>query len=860
MEKNEIPKINNNIKPISMYDEMSSSYLSYAMSVIVSRALPDIRDGLKPVHRRIIYAMHKGGFDWSKQFRKSARIVGDVIGKYHPHGDQAVYDALVRMVQEFSMSLPLVDGQGNFGSIDGDPPAAMRYTETKLAKVSQFLIDDIEKNTVSFKSNYDETEQEPVVLPAQYPNLLVNGAGGIAVGMATSIPPHNLGEVIDGTLALIKNKDIKINELMKHIPGPDFPTGGLIIGKDIIKQGYKTGRGSFKIRGEISVENLKNGKDRLVVSSIPYQINKSNLNERIAELVRDKKIEGISDIRDESNSEGIRVSIDLRRNVEPETVKRQLYKYTSVESSFGFNSLAIVDQKPKTCNLKDFLENFLKFREDVVIKRTKFDLKKAEERVHILLGLSVSVENIDKVIKIIRSSKNPEEAKNSLLKTTWKIIHASKLIKLVDNKNYKGKYVLSNDQVTSILELRLQKLTAIGINEIEIEIKKLAVEISEYKKIINSKNELLRVISNDLQTIKDKFSVPRRTKIIDAVLNYDIEETIQKESVIITITLQGYIKRGALSGVKQQKRGGKGKTGIKTREEDSVVQTLSVDTHTSLLFFSTEGLAYKVKAWKIPEGSASSKGKSLFNILPLKNHQSISSIMPFPDEDVNKKNMHIIFATSKGKIRKNNLEDFSSINASGKIAMKLDSDDKIIGVKICTDDQDIMLNTKFGKCIRFESKKLRVFKGRSSKGIRGINLSEKDTIVSLSIIDKDEIKKSKSKTKDEKSEVIAKEKFILSITENGYGKRTSHYDFRVTNRGGKGIIGIVNSPRNGNVSSSFPVFEGDQILISTNKGRVIRTAVKEIRIAGRNTQGVRIIKLTGDEKVVSSIKLDDNLV
>jgi len=860
MEKNEIPKINNNIKPISMYDEMSSSYLSYAMSVIVSRALPDIRDGLKPVHRRIIYAMHKGGFDWSKQFRKSARIVGDVIGKYHPHGDQAVYDALVRMVQEFSMSLPLVDGQGNFGSIDGDPPAAMRYTETKLAKVSQFLIDDIEKNTVSFKSNYDETEQEPVVLPAQYPNLLVNGAGGIAVGMATSIPPHNLGEVVDGTLALIKNKDIKISELMKHIPGPDFPTGGLIIGKDIIKQGYKTGRGSFKIRGEISVENLKNGRDRLVISSIPYQVNKSNLNERIAELVRDKKIEGIRDIRDESNSEGIRVSIDLRRNIEPETIKRQLYKHTAIESSFGFNSLAIVDQKPKTCNLKDFLDNFLKFRQDVVIKRTKFDLKKAEERVHILLGLSVSVENIDKVIKIIRSSKNPEEAKNSLLKTTWKINEASKLIKLVDSKNYKGKYVLSSDQVTSILELRLQKLTAIGINEIEIEIKKLAVEISKYKKIINSKNELLRVISNDLQIIKDKFSVPRRTKIIDAVLNYDIEETIQKESVIITITLQGYIKRGALSGVKQQKRGGKGKTGIKTREEDSVVQTLSVDTHTSLLFFSTEGLAYKVKAWKIPEGSASSKGKSLFNILPLKNHQSISSIMPFPDEDVDKKDMHIIFATSKGKIRKNNLEDFSSINASGKIAMKLDSDDKIVGVKICTDDQDIMLNTKFGKCIRFESKKLRVFKGRSSKGIRGINLSEKDTIVSLSIIDKDNTKKSKNKTKDEKSEIKAKEKFILSVTENGYGKRTSHYDFRVTNRGGKGIIGIINSPRNGNVSSSFPVFEGDQILISTNKGRVIRTAVKEIRIAGRNTQGVRIIKLTGDEKVVSSIKLDDNLV
>ncbi len=599
MQKNEVTK-DLNIKPISMYDEMSSSYLSYAMSVIISRALPDIRDGLKPVHRRILYAMHKGGFDWSKQFRKSARIVGDVIGKYHPHGDQAVYDALVRMVQDFSMSVPLIDGQGNFGSIDGDPPAAMRYTETKLAKISQFLIDDIEKNTVSFKSNYDETEQEPTVLPAQYPNLLVNGAGGIAVGMATSIPPHNLGEIIDGTLALIKNKDIKVKELMKHIPGPDFPTGGVIIGKDIIREGYKTGRGSFKIRGEINVENLKNGKDRLVITSIPYQVNKSNLNEKIAELVRDKKIEGISDIRDESNREGIRVAIDLRRSVEPETIKRQLYKYTSIETSFGFNSLAIVDNKPKTCSLKDFLENFLKFREDVVIKKTKYDLKKAEDRVHVLLGLSVSVENIDKVIKIIRSSKNPEEAKNTLIKTKWKITKSAKLIKLVDSKNYKGSYNLSETQVTSILELRLQKLTALGINEIEEEIKKLSELITKYKKIINSK--------------------------------------------------------------------------------------------------------------------------------------------------------------------------------------------------------------------------------------------------------------------DQKSEIKAKEKFILSITENGYGKRTSHYDYRVTNRGGKGIIGIVNSQRNGNVSSSFPVFEGDQILISTNKGRVIRTAVKEIRIAGRNTQGVRIIKLTGDEKVVSAIKLDDNLI
>jgi len=847
MDKSEIDQ-KSKIKPIAMYDEMSSSYLSYAMSVIVSRALPDIRDGLKPVHRRIIYAMYKGGFDWSKQFRKSARIVGDVIGKYHPHGDQAVYDALVRMVQDFSMSVPLIDGQGNFGSVDGDPPAAMRYTETRLSKIAEYLIEDIEKNTVDFKSNYDETEKEPVVLPAQYPNLLVNGAGGIAVGMATSIPPHNLGEVINATQALINNKDIKINELMKHIPGPDFPTGGTIIGKDIIKTGYKTGRGSFKIRGDINIEQLKNGKERLVITNIPYQINKSVLNEKIVELIRDKKIEGISDIRDESNREGIRVAIDLKRNTEPETVKRQLYKYTSLESSFSFNTLAIVNKKPKNCNLKDFLESFLKFREDVVTKKTKFDLKKAEDRAHILIGLSVAVENIDKIIKIIRNSKNPEIAKETLIKTKWKIKSTQKFIKLIEKKNTITAYSFSIDQVNSILELRLQKLTALGINEIETEIKKLSDLIVQYKKILTSRKELLKVINNDLNLIKEKYSNPRRTKIIDAILNYDIEETIQKESVIITVTLQGYIKRGALSSVRAQKRGGKGKAGIKTREQDSVVQTLSVNTHTSVLFFSTEGLVYKLKAWKIPEGTSISRGKSLYNILPLKNHQSISSIMPLPEEKSEWKNLNIVFATSKGKIRKNSLEDFININASGKIAMKLDPDDKIIGVKICREDQDIILSSLNGKSIRFNVEKIRLFKGRSSKGIRGINLKEKDMIVSLSTIDKD--------TKNGKKG----DKFILSITENGFGKRTASNDFRVTNRGGKGIIGIVNSSRNGNVSSSFPVFEGDEILISTNKGRVIRVAVKEIRIAGRNTQGVRIIRLSGDEKVVSAIKIDDNLI
>ena len=846
MQKSEVPK-ENKIKLISMHDEMSSSYLSYAMSVIVSRALPDIRDGLKPVHRRILFAMYKGGYDWSKQFRKSARIVGDVIGKYHPHGDQSVYDALVRMVQDFSMSLPLVEGQGNFGSIDGDPAAAMRYTETRLSKVSQYLIDDIEKNTVSYKSNYDETEKEPSVLPAQFPNLLVNGAGGIAVGMATSIPPHNLGEIIDGTLALIEDKDIKIKDLMKHIPGPDFPTGGVIIGKSIIKDGYNIGRGSFKIRGEISVEAQKNGRERLVITSVPYQVNKSVLNERIAQLVREKKIEGIKDIRDESNREGIRVAIDLRNGVEPETIKRQLYKNTSIESSFGFNTLAIVDGKPKICNLKEFLSHFLSFREDVVIKKTKFDLKKAEDRAHILIGLSVSVENLDKIIKIIRSSKTPDDAKKSLLNTKWKINKSLKLISLIVDKKGKNLYSFSEPQVIAILELRLQKLTALGINEIEVEIKKLADLIKGYKKIINSKKELLKVISEELKTIKEKFAVPRRTKIIDAILNYDIEETIQKESVIITVTLQGYIKRGALSNVKQQKRGGKGKSGIVTRDEDSVVKTLSVNTHTSLLFFSTEGLVYKIKAWKIPEGSTASKGKSLFNILPLKSHQSISSIMPFPENDW--KNLQIVFATAKGKIRKNSLEDFSSINSAGKIAMKLDPNDKIVGVEICKDDQNIMLSTKNGKCIRFESKKLRIFKGRSSKGIKGLELAPNDEIVSLSIIDHVKNKK------DSKTE----ERFILSITENGYGKRTSYLDYRVTNRGGKGIISIINSPRNGNVASTLIVSDNDEIILSTDKGSVMRCSVKDIRVAGRNTQGVTIKKMSGAEKVVSAIKIEDNI-
>ena len=855
MEKNNI-KINNS-KPILVRNEMSSSYLSYAMSVIVSRALPDVRDGLKPVHRRIIYAMYKGGYDWSKNFRKSARIVGDVIGKYHPHGDQAVYDALVRLVQDFSMSLPLLKGQGNFGSIDGDPPAAMRYTETKLGKISQHLTEDIEKDTVSFRNNYDETEKEPTVLPSQYPNLLVNGAGGIAVGMATSIPPHNLGEVIDATNALIDNQNITITQLMKHIPGPDFPTGGLIIGKDFIKQGYNKGRGSFKIRGEIEFEEKKNGRSILIIKSIPYQINKSVLNEKIALLARDKKIEGISDIRDESNREGIRIVIELKRGVEPETIRRQLYKLTNVESSFGFNTLALVDNKPKILNLKEFISEFLKFREVTVLKRVKYDLKKAEERAHILIGLATAVENIDLIIKIIKNSKNNDEAKKNLLEKKWKIKKSSKLISLIEKKKNVFSYSLSDKQVLAILELRLQKLTAFGISEIENEINKLSKFIIDLNKIINSKKELNKLIKNELILIKDKFAVPRRTKIIDAILNYNIEETIQKESVVLNITNKGYIKRSPLTSLKTQKRGGKGKTGITTRDEDFVVQIFTANTHTPMLFFSTQGLVYKIKVYKIPEGTAASKGKSIFNILPLKSHHSISSIMPLPEDENEWKNLKIIFVTSKGNIRKNSLEDFININTSGKIAMKLSENDKIIGVKICRDDQDILLSSKFGKCIRFMSKKLRLFKGRSSKGIRGMQLSDGDEIISLSILDNSEINLQKVK-KDEKLKK-GLDKYILSVSENGYGKRTSYFDYRVTNRGGKGIIGIINSPRNGNISSTLVVENEDEIILSTDKGSIMRCAVKEIRTGGRNTQGVRIKKLKGEEKVVSVIKIDDNI-
>ena len=873
---------------VQIIDEMKTSYLSYAMSVIISRALPDARDGLKPVHRRIIYAMYKGGYDWSKQFRKSARVVGDVIGKYHPHGDQAVYDALVRLAQDFSMSVKLLDGQGNFGSMDGDRAAAMRYTETRLAKISEYLVSDLEKNTIDYQNNYDDTELEPTVLPAQFPNLLVNGAGGIAVGMATNIPPHNLGEIIDGTLAYINNNEITIDELIKIIPGPDFPTGGLIIGKEAIKTGYKTGRGSIKIRGEIETEQEKKDKISIIIKSVPFQTNKSLLIEKIALLVREKKIEGISDIRDESNKEGVRIVIELKRGVSSEVIINQLYKYSPVESSFGFNTLAILNGKPELLNLKQFIKIFVDFREKVLIKRTLFDLKKAKDRVHILIGLFIAIENIDEIISIIRKSKNPNEAKTTLQNKLWSFKKSKIDQNVLDVSDLANKdhYNLSDYQVRAILELRLQKLTAIGYEEINQEISDLYKLIIQYKKILNDRNALLEQIKKELNDIKAKFSIPRKTKIVNQIENFDIDDVVQKEDVIITITNKGYIKRSPLSSIRVQKRGGKGKTGITTRDEDFVSQIFTANTLTPILFFSSKGIVYKLKAWKIPEGSNQSKGKALQSILPLKEGHIVTSIMPLPSDETLWSKMKIIFATANGKVRKNSLLDFENIQSSGKIAMKLDNDDSIVGIKILDDDDDVLLSSKQGKSLRTQSKQLRLFKGRSSKGIKGMSLKRDDKIISLSILKSVKITSEEAKSfikvlrsekdteesssdENDSTKIVKlsskqieefknKEQYILTITENGYGKRSSAYEYRVSGRGGQGIINIVTSERNGPVSSVFTINHEDEIMLITDKGQMIRCSVKDIRITGRNTQGVRIFDLLEDEKVVSAARIEDS--
>ena len=880
------------IIPISIDAEMQNSYLDYAMSVIVSRALPDVRDGLKPVHRRILFAMHGSGYEWNKQHRKCARVVGDVIGKYHPHGDQAVYDALVRLAQNFSMSIPLLDGQGNFGSMDGDKAAAMRYTEVRMSKISSFLLEDIDKQTVDFRPNYDETENEPSVLPAKYPNLLVNGAGGIAVGMATNILPHNLGEVIDASIAYLKNSNISFEDINKIIKGPDFPTGGTIIGLKGIKNSQATGRGSIIVQAKSNIEDYKNDREAIVFTEIPYQVNKSSLLEKIAELVRDKKIDGISDLRDESDRQGVRVVVELKKGIISQVVLNKLYKFTSLQSSYGVNSLALLNGKPKLMNIKEFIHHFIEFRKEIISNRTRYDLGKSRDRAHVLIGLAIAVSNVDKIIEIIKTSKDPHEAKTSLLKNKWLSKDIEDLLKLVDDprqiKNEKEIY-LTEDQAKAILELRLQRLTALGKDEIKSELSDLSQQINYYLSILSDKAILEKVIDQELSEIKQQFSVPRRTEINEGeAIDIDQEDLVQRSDMVVSVTNSGYIKRVPLNMYRAQKRGGKGRAGMKTNEEDFVTQVFTSSTHDNMLFFSSGGIAYKLKTWKIPESSPQAKGKAIINLLNLKNTESLSSILVLPESKKAISNEYLIFATSDGNIRKNSLEDFKRIQANGKIAMKLINENSIVGVKLCSDEDDILLSTKHGKCIRTPVAKLRTTKSRSSIGVRGIKLTKDDKIISISVISHTDVSSAEAKAylkmiskekgiqdeaenfnnDDEESvsdikisndrfdELKAREQFILTVTENGYGKRSSSYQFRVSNRGGSGIMCIATSDRNGDVLASFPVNNDDDIMLITKTGQLIRCPVKDVRVAGRNTQGVSIFKTTKEEKVVSASRVE----
>ena len=877
------------ISPIPIDDEMQKSYLDYAMSVIVSRALPDVRDGLKPVHRRILYAMHEAGYEWNKQHRKSARVVGDVIGKYHPHGDQAVYDALVRLAQDFSMRVPLLDGQGNFGSMDGDRAAAMRYTEVRMAKISKFLLEDIEKDTVEYRPNYDESENEPIVLPAKYPNLLVNGAGGIAVGMATNILPHNLGEVIDACVAYIDDQEISFEKINEIIKGPDFPTGGKIVGSKGIKDSQKSGRGSIIVQAKSTFEEFKSDREAIIFTELPYQVNKSTLIEKIAELVRDKKIEGISDLRDESDRQGVRVVVELKKGVIAQVILNKLYKFTPLQSSYGVNALALNDQKPELMNIKDFLRHFINHREEIISLRTRYELNKARDRAHVLTGLAIAISNVDQVIEIIKSSKDPSSAKIELLKTKWKSSDIKNILELIDDprqiKNDKDIY-LTEDQAKSILELRLQRLTALGKGELEEELKTLSDNINEYLSILRDKNKLQSVIKDELDNVKQEFSSPRKTEITDhEASDIDQEDLVQRSDMVISITNSGYIKRVPLEMYRAQKRGGKGRSGMKTNDEDFVTQVFTSSTHDNMLFFSSSGIVYKLKTWKIPESSPTAKGKAIINLLNLKQDDQLSSILVMPENKVSKDDNFLIFATADGSIRKNSIDDFKNIQANGKIAMKLSNSNKIVGVKICTENDDVLLSTKEGKCIRTPVSKLRTTKSRSSIGVRGIKLAENDSIISLSILSHLDVTSAEAKaylkmnkaTKDDNDdneedskeeiediklsedrfqEMKACEQFVLTVTENGFGKRTSSYQFRVTNRGGSGIMCITTSSRNGNVLASFPVGHDDDIMLITKSGQLIRCPVIDIRVAGRNTQGVSIFKTSDSEKVVSASRVE----
>jgi len=884
------------IAPIAIEDELKKSYLDYAMSVIVSRALPDARDGLKPVHRRILFSMHENGRDWNKPYRKSALIVGDVMGKYHPHGDQSIYDALVRMAQDFSMRVPLIDGQGNFGSVDGDPPAAMRYTEARRAKVAHALTEDIDKDTVEFQDNYDGSEREPVVLPARFPNVLVNGSSGIAVGMATNIPPHNLGEVIDACLAYIDDPAITMDALTEIVPGPDFPTGGLLIGKQAARGALARGRGSILMRARCTIEEIRKDRDAIIVTEIPYMVNKALLQERIAELVRDKRVEGIADIRDESDRHGMRVVIELKRDASGDVVLNQLYRYSQLQTSFGVNMLALNEGRPLQMNLKELIAVFVGFREDVVTRRTKFELAKARDRGHILVGLAVAVANIDEMIRLIRAAADAATAREQLMAKAWPAKDVGPLVALIADHRHKladdGTIRLTEEQARAILDLRLQRLTALGRDEISDEATKLGEAIRDYLEILSSRGRVLQIITGELKEIREEFATPRKTELIDADVEIEDEALIEREEVAVTVTHAGYIKRTPLAEYRVQGRGGKGRSGMATRDEDFVTSLFVANTHAPMLFFSSTGMVYKLKVWRLPEARIAGKGKAMVNLLPLSAGERITAILALPENEGEWEKLNVVFATKSGDVRRNALSDFVQVNKSGKIAMKLEAGDGIIGVATCTEDDDFLLTTKAGKCIRFPVSDVRVFKGRDSTGVRGIKLSSDDEIVSLSLLyhsdassaearaylkqanaarraagdeeasteeapDAEEGVEEATLSAERYAQLGAREQFVLAVSANGYGKRSSSYEYRVTGRGGSGIVAIGMGKKNAAVIAAFPVEESDDLMLISDQGQTIRVAVGGISIQGRAAQGVTVFRLDEGERCVSVERIAD---
>ena len=886
------------IRPVSITDEMKRSYLDYAMSVIVSRALPDVRDGLKPVHRRILFSMTENGYTPDKSYVKSARIVGDVMGKYHPHGDSAIYDALVRMAQPFSMRLPLIDGQGNFGSVDGDPAAAMRYTESRLARPALALAQDIDLDTVDFQANYDGKEHEPVVMPARFPNLLVNGAGGIAVGMATNIPPHNLGEVIDAVFAMMDNPDITTDELIEIVPGPDFPTGGIMLGRGGARLAYQTGRGSVLVRAKAEVEQIRKDREALIITEIPYQVNKSTLLEKIAELVREKRVEGIAELRDESDRDGMRIVIEIKRDAVADVVLNQLYRYTQLQNSFGCNMIALNGGRPVMLTLKDFLRAFIDFREEVVTRRTKFLLNKARDGAHVQVGLAIAVANIDEVIRLIRTSPDAAAAREALMGRDWAAHDMAPLIALIADPrhslNADGSYRLSEQQARAILELRLQRLTALGRDEIAEALNKLAVEIADYLDILRSRARVFTIIKDEMTAIKTAHATPRRTIITESDADMEDEDLIQREDMVVTVSHAGYIKRVPLATYREQRRGGKGRSGMSTREQDFVASLFVATTHQPVLFFSSLGQVYKLKVWRLPQSGPTAVGRFLENILPLEKGERITTIMPLPEDEAAWEALDVMFATTGGTVRRNKLSDFTSVNRAGKIAMRLDEGEGIVNVQMCTEMDDVLLTTAKGQCIRFPTTEVRVFKGRDSMGVRGINLSEGDRLISMAILRHVDASaeereaylrrrravagevEAEAAVVEEETEALATgsaaetlsqeryaelgalEQIILTVSNNGFGKRTSSYEYRITGRGGKGIVAMVVNPRNGPLVASFPVETGDGIMLVTDAGQLIRCPVDGIRVAGRGTQGVIVFRTDAKEHVVSVERISDD--